>query len=111
MVMLVMILGATMLGVSTVAGFITVQKIRTATDITDSAKAIYAADAGIERCLYEKFGADAEPDATCNFAPGEIQLSNGAQVEVTETGNLVKSIGNASRSYRAFGIFLDVFNN
>lgn len=87
-----------MLGVTTIAGFITLQKIRTATDIVDSTKAIYAADAGIEWWLYKTYASQ-----------GDVILpnfTNGASVSVEDVSeNEVRSIGNANRAYRAFGLF------
>jgi len=109
-IMLVMVLGATILGISTVVGFITLQKIRTATDAADSSKAIYAADAGVERCFYEKFGPGGTATSTCDFAVGDMVFSNGAGVEVIDNVDVIKSIGRAGRTYRAFGIFLSPFS-
>jgi hypothetical protein len=110
MLILVLILGATMLGVTTIAGYVSLQKIRTATDIVDSTKAIYAADSGVEWCFYEKFflatGTSTPP---CAANVGDIKFDNGASVSVVEQDNEVKSIGTANRAYRAFGIFLDQF--
>ena len=104
-----MILGSIMLGVSTIAGYITLQKIRTATDITDSAAAIYASDAGVEKCFYTKFGPGGTATSTCNFASGNISFDNNAEVVVTDDGTIVKSIGHAGRSWRALGIFMTQF--
>ena len=46
--MTVLVLGASILAASTVAGYLTLLKIRTSSDVTNSAKAIFAADAGVE---------------------------------------------------------------
>ncbi len=108
MVMLVLILGAMMLGASTIAGYVTLQNIKIAGDITNSTKAIYAADAGIEKCFDTRFGPNSTSTAECNF--DEIQLSNGASFEVREVGDVIKSVGNSGKSFRAFGIFMGVFN-
>lgn len=98
MIILVMFLGATMLGITTIAGFITLQKIRTVTDIVDSTKAIYAADAGIEWWLYNTYSSGGgTPQPT---------FSNESSVTITDISeNEVRSVGNTHRAYRAFGLF------
>lgn len=107
MLILVMVIGSTMLGVSTIAGYISLQKIRTATDIVDSAKSIYAADAGVEWCFYQRKD---NPETPCNNEGNQPVMGNDSSVSVNQLGNIVKSIGHSNRSYRAFGIFLDQFN-
>jgi hypothetical protein len=101
MLLLVLIFGATILGVTTLAGYISIQKVRTATDAVDSAKAVYAADYGVERCFYEKY-VYGSATSTCNFI---LYMDNDAKVSVTESGPVVKSIGQVGRSFRAFGLF------
>ncbi|MFA6136417.1 MAG: hypothetical protein WC705_03640 [Candidatus Paceibacterota bacterium] len=103
--MVVMILGATMLGVSTIAGYIFLQKIKTATNVIKSTEAIFAADYGVECYLY-KFSKDNSYD--CSALP---PLSNGTTVEVSsvqtgENSELIKSIGKSGNISRAFGIFI-----
>ena len=104
LLILVLILGSTMLGVTTVAGFISIQKIKTATDIMDSERAIYAADYGLE-CNFYKLTKD--DSISCD----SLSLSNGATVETsTSTNGLefeLKSIGKAGKSSRAFGAFFE----
>ncbi len=106
MLMVVLILGSVMLGATTIAGFVTIQKIRTATDIMDSAMAIYAADAGLEKCLYYKYNStQLNPDFNCNNV--SISLDNNASASVQESGGVIKSIGLSNRASRAFGLFLN----
>lgn len=106
----VLVLGATMLGVTTIAGYISLQKIRTATEIMDSTKAIYAADSGIEWCLFNKFGPGATSTFSCS-SDNPLNFSNQASVFVSEEGDVIKSIGKAGNSYRAFGFFLQELSN
>jgi hypothetical protein len=107
MLILVLVLGATMLGVSTIAGYISLQKIRTSTDIIDSTKAIFAADSGIEWCFYNKYS----PNGTSTFVcDGSFDVGSGANVTVSQQPGLIKAVGHAGRSYRAFGLFLDELN-
>ena len=55
MLLAVLTLGATMLGVTTVAGLLMVYQIRQATTFRDSAAAVFAADAGSQWALYSYF--------------------------------------------------------
>ena len=107
MLIFVLVLGATMLGVTTIAGYVTLQKLRASTDIVDSAKSIYAADSGVEWCLNTKFGPTGSSTDPCTTS---FALGNDSSVDVQDAGTEVKAIGHAGRSYRAFGIFLNVFN-
>lgn len=111
---LVMIMGAAVLGITTIAGFITIQKIRGATDIRDSVRSIDAADAGIECALYQKYGRSGGGDvAACgptltfsNQSLGETIPAASVDVQVDKTDyNIVKSIGSVGRVSRGFGLF------
>lgn len=53
MVLTVLALGGTLLGLTGIAGLLMVYQIRQATDLANSSKAIFAADAGIEWALYD----------------------------------------------------------
>jgi len=94
MLLTVLILGGVILSVSTIAGYITVQKIRQSSDVANSTKAIFAADAGIEWELYKKFGGQADKPI----------FSNGADFETSGTGDIKKSIGHSGNSFRAFEV-------
>jgi len=104
MLVMVLVLGATMLGASVIAGYITVQELRTAGDITHSAQAIYAADSGMGWELYKTFVGD--------NGLSYPTFSNGATVSTTEetaedySSVTLKSFGNAGRVHRALGFFL-----
>ena len=109
MILTILALGGTLLGATTVAGLLTLYQIRNSTDLTNSAKAIFAADAGIEWGLY---CAARQPANPC---PADDGFGNGASVAVTcadRSANAVdcadqnvatlKSIGSAGQSSRAF---------
>ena len=55
MILTVLALGGTLLGATTIAGMLMLYQIRQAGDMANSAKAIYAADAGIDLALYQFF--------------------------------------------------------
>ena len=74
MLLAVLALGGTMLGATTIAGFLMLYQIRQATDFENSSRAIFAADAGTEWALYSYLHGVQLPSTT---------FSNGASVEVT----------------------------
>ena len=99
MLLTVLTLGGTILGATTIAGLLMVYQLRQTTDLTNSGKALFAADAGIEFGLYRFFK---DP----NY-PKPLVLSNGASfVEVTTGSSSIKSIGSAANSRRAFFLLL-----
>lgn len=55
MILTVLMLGATMLGATTIAGLLMLYQVRQASDIINSTKAVYAADAGVDAALYQFF--------------------------------------------------------
>jgi threonine/homoserine efflux transporter RhtA len=116
MILTVLALGGTLLGATTVAGLLTLYQIRNSTDLANSARAIFAADAGIEWALYNYFCSDTAT-STCAAAPPLGEFSNGATVQVTcldaagnepelgcDDSNVTsfRSVGNSGGSVRAF---------
>ena len=116
MLIFVLVLGATVLSVTAIAGYVTLQKLRASTDTVDSTKAIYASDSGVEWCFYNKFSitygtSTFACDTSVNPGPTFTNNLSGSSVDVSvsQDGSVIKSIGHSGRSYRAFGIFLDEF--
>lgn len=113
MILTILALGGTLLGATTVAGLLTLYQLRNSTDLTNSAKAIFAADAGLEWGLYN-YSCASSGKLPCPLpAPGT--LPNGATVRVTCQDGAgaalacddaavasVKSVGAAGGSSRAF---------
>lgn len=103
MLISVLILGSLMLGSTVIAGYITSLRIRQSGDVTDSAKAIFAADAGLEHSAYRCFHKD-PPE--CNDIPA-TDLGNGASYTVTIVkdglGEVteIRSVGRAGKTSRA----------
>jgi len=91
----VLVLAGSMLAASTIAGYLMLLKIRGASDITNSAKAIFAADSGVEWELYKQIN---------NVDYPKPALSNGADFTTSKDGSMIKSIGSANNVYRAFEI-------
>lgn len=126
MLLTVLTLGGAMLGATTIAGLLMIYQIRQATDLGNSAKAIFAADAGIEWGLYNYYCLT-ELDQSLLKDPCPMPrlsgLGNGAKVQVTcqddtsppnrfdcddagQIGStvLIKSAGESNKASRAFDV-------
>jgi len=109
MLVTVMALSGMILGATTIAGLLMIYQMRQSTDLVNSTKAIYAADAGIEYELYRIYQ---NPDYAAPV------FSNGASLETqkqSEPGNeggkkietiTVKTIGKSGKVARAFEMIL-----
>lgn len=91
MLLMLLSLGGTILAATTLAGFLMVSQIRSSTDFANSAKSIFAADAGTEWALDNYFNSSTQP-VLFPFSP-----SNGATSSVTcygfdDSGNLLPLI-------------------
>ena len=64
MLLAVLTIGATMLGVTTIAGLLMVYQIRQVTDFGSSAQSVFAADAGAEWSLYDYFQQSGMPETS-----------------------------------------------
>lgn len=93
MLLTVLVMGGSLIAASTIAGYLMLLKIRQSSDITNSTKAIFAADTGIEWDLYRRL-------KNANYP--KPQLSNGSSFEVFAEASSTKSIGTAANASRAF---------
>ncbi len=111
MLISILALGGTLLGATAIAGLLMIYQLRSTSDTANSAKAIFAADAGLDWGFYQF----AKPNST-DSAPS---LTNGANYEVTcydslsevidcrnASTTLIRSIGQSGGSYRAFEVNL-----
>lgn len=115
MIMTVLALGGTILGATTIAGLLMVYQIRQSTDMANSVKAVYAADAGIEWKLYDFFIGSAP---TLSFQDSKTSASttmscydsSGSSLDCATTPAVdvaridVRSIGRNGAVSRAFKI-------
>ena len=87
-----------MLGASTIAGYLMILKVRTSSDITNSVKAIFAAETGIEWELYKQSGS-----LRSSLYP-KPKMTNNSDFKsfYDENTGIIKSIGEAGNSHRAF---------
>ena len=111
MLITVLILGSAILGATVIAGTLTTQRIRQSISVTESAKAIFAADAGLEDALYRCIKND--PPVCSDFESSNEEdpsLTNGTSYKVTckkdSEGNLqeIRSVGTSRDSIRALRI-------
>lgn len=106
MLLTVLALSGTILGATTIAGLLMLYQIRQSTDASNSTKAIYAADAGIEWELYRFFQESDYPKPVfSNQSDFEITcdstLTTDANGVKTETV-VIRSTGKAANNSRAF---------
>lgn len=106
-------IGGTLLGATTIAGLFMLYQLRQSTDLSSSAKAIFAADAGIEWELYNFFNAAdpiPDPNPLNNDATFEIECydadNNIIYCSALTTTSSIKSIGRFGGVSRAFLIYL-----
>lgn len=107
MILTVLALGGTMLGATTIAGLLMIYQLRQATDLGNSAKAIFAADTGIEWGLYQIVKPDGSATAPIMRNGAAFSLvcydDSGASVEC-QNGAVasIQSVGTAGGVSRAF---------
>ncbi|MBI3638519.1 hypothetical protein HY227_02140 [Candidatus Wolfebacteria bacterium] len=102
MIITVAVLGSSLLIASTIAGYLMILQIRHSTDVVNSAKAIFAADSGVEWDLYLRYKeSNLDPDTPKTPQP---QMTNGSTFSVESTATSTKSIGESSGIHRAFGL-------
>lgn len=113
MLIAVLSLGGAILGATAIAGLLMTYEIRSTTDIVSSAKAIFAADSGVEWALYSAFKppSPAAPTfangaavvVTCSDASGAVLAACDGSAGVPDTA-IAK--GTAANTKRAF--FIDL---
>jgi hypothetical protein len=87
MLIAVLSLGGAILGATAIAGFLTLYQIRTTTDSANSAKAIFAADSGVEWAQFNYYCSTDMPSRCPGVTPGvndypTSSFSNGVVVSV-----------------------------
>lgn len=82
MILTVLALGGTILGATTIAGLLMLYQIRQTTDLSNSARAIFAADAGLEHAFYDLFCGQDSNKTPCPLQSETVSFTNGAAVEI-----------------------------
>lgn len=85
MLVTVLVLGATLFGAITIGGLVLVYQLRQTSDLEDSTRAVFAADAGIEWGLYQKFQSASSLAMIQNegYDPGHLVIGDPVQGRVT----------------------------
>lgn len=114
-----------MLGVSVITGYLFTQRLKTSVDITNSTKAIFSADAGLEMQLYDIFrGISGTPGYTATSThtfrntdvPLSVNVPGGAGYEVERVYNgangfIINSLGNHQSVYRQLELEVILFGS
>ncbi|OGZ02995.1 MAG: hypothetical protein A2430_00205 [Candidatus Liptonbacteria bacterium RIFOXYC1_FULL_36_8] len=104
MFLTVVVLGAIIASVTTIAGLLMSYQIKRSADIASSQKAIFAADAGVECMMYQLFSVGVaggqEAKGACG---GDGALSNGAYFEILVEPNKEKTFPNSFISTGYYG--------
>ncbi len=111
MILTVLALGGTILGAATVASLLVVYQIRQSTDLANSARAIFAADTGIEWGLYNSItGQVASLPIFTNGASVNVNCYDALAAQLPDCNStstaLIKSLGKSGSATRAFGLTL-----
>lgn len=117
MLLSVLLISSAVLGAATIAGLLVLFQLRQTADAEASARAVFAADAGIERSLYEKYR---NPTFTCDgignelrSPEGDFELSGNIEylVRFNADCTIARSGGRAGRAARAFEIYMEGIEN
>jgi len=121
MILAVLALGGTILGATTIAGLLMTYQIRQTTEAANSAKAIFAADSGLECGLYSFFKnsnvcASTPPQAASlslsNDSVAEVRCFDASENQVScddkTSAKTIKSTGTAAKTIkRAFLLYFE----
>ena len=105
MILTILVLGGALLVGTTVAGLLVVYQIRQSTDLAGSAKAVFAADSGIEWGLYQFFIENSPSPEFSNGASATVVCYTASRATVPCTDPSVASIraigksGNVNRAF------------
>ena len=113
MLMSVLLICGAVLGVSALASSLVLQQLKKSTAAGESAQAVFAADAGIERSLWERYHNQTVVDScasSTNEFSGSLSYESediGQYQTVILNCGRASSLGEAGRSARAFRITFD----
>ncbi len=114
MLMAVVILSGVFLAITAISGYLTLTQLRLATAASDSTRAIFAADTGVEWELYKHFRC-ADPGtapARCGEPPPTLANNAIFETKMNPGGESVKSTGYADgrkKIARAFELLFAAF--
>lgn len=106
-VLAVLALGGIVLSATAVAGLLMTHQIRQTTDAANSAKAVFAADAGIECGLYNALKSGSCPLDSGNTFLNDAKYEVKVEILPNTTSTSITSKGIAGNSRRAFLLLLE----
>ena len=102
MLLAVLLIGTSVLVITSLSGYLMLQRIRMGFNFVDSTKAIFAADAGVECEFYNFFkGASVDCDGL-NFLDSLTKVQTVIVADDSGVPQYIKSIGTSNKSSRAF---------
>lgn len=103
MLVTVLILSGTILGAVAIAGLLMIYQVRQTTNVANSTKAIFAADAGLECEFYNRIKDGVEICDDILFT-NDVSADDADDVSVVTTvkDNIIQSVGNSGDTSRAF---------
>lgn len=110
MLMSVLLISGAILAVSALASSLVLQQLKKSTAAGESARAVFAADAGIERALWERYH-DSAIQAGCASStfpfPPETLTNDSTYTTIIKNCDYASSLGEYGRSARAFHVSFD----
>ena len=115
MLLSVLLISSAVLGATTIASLLVLFQLRQAADAKTSAQAVFAADAGVERALFQRGDCVVNSDYTILSGDSEFSINSNPYygnpkvkygVIFSEDCQIVRSAGLSNRSSRAFQINL-----
>ncbi len=101
MILTVVLISGAILSATSLAGLLVMYQLKQSTDIVNSAKAIFAADAGIECALYNYNPSDPANPRGVDCSKWDLSNKSSFSTKMTAP-TVVTSIGKSGRSARAF---------
>lgn len=83
------------MGVSTIAGYLMLLRVRESSDITNATKAIFASESGVQWEMYKQFSGKEVSNSQ------KPEMTNKTSFESSFADNKLKSIGESAKSLRA----------
>lgn len=102
MLLSVLLIGTSVLTITSLAGYLMLQRIRMAHQFIDSTKAIFAADAGVECEYYNYFKSGNVVCGNLNFSDSMTKVQTSIITNASGTPQYIRSTGSSNKFKRAF---------
>lgn len=102
MLLSVMLIGTSVLTITSLAGYLMLQRIKMGNQFIDSTKAIFAADAGIECEYYNYFKNGGIVCGNLSFSDPATKVQTSVVLNASGTPQYIRSTGSSNKFKRAF---------